>query len=359
MSSYVLIYAYMSTKFSFTERYVAPIPHRLWNHDYAPHGLTEFVGNQMVVETIQSFLKSQHLPNIMLCGPHGCGKTTLAQLLVKEYLGVDDDRFHLKIIGSIYRGKNVVSEKTDKKKTSDMCVDNPNIIHFIRKTANLPNHKCRVVTIYDFECMTTEAQMALRRIIEIYSHKVRFIFLCNNLNKIIEAIQSRTLILKCQPITLEEIVTRLKTIATDQQININEEVFQTIGMMAQGDLKQAINYLQVFAHSPSKQMENFYHLFNIPSIQRMSELIQHCLQGQGTLALIILDQLLDNGYNVTDILDILIKVLLYRKDLSETDRVFLIEETIKVICINEQTSSPVHLYRLVVSFLKKSIPTPS
>lgn len=341
----------------FTEKYVEAIPHRLWNNDYEPKKLSEIVGNQMVVETIDSFLRSNHIPNLLLCGPNGCGKTTIAKILAREYLGSRYEKCNMEIIGSIYRGKNVVSEKNDKKKTSDSATDSPNIINFIRKKISLPSDKCRIVTIYDFDCMTNEAQMALRRIIEIHSHKVRFVFVCNNLDKIIEAIQSRALILKFHQISVDEIVQRLREIANDKKIELTNDIYNAIGIISNGDLKQAINYLQVFAHCSEKKMKQFYHLFNIPSIKNITDFIKFCLSGEGSKAFGILDQLMESGYNVTDILDIIVKVLIHNKDLNEQERVFMVEETVKVICINEQSSSIIHLYKLISTIINRRLVT--
>ncbi|WP_258402143.1 hypothetical protein, partial [Pseudomonas aeruginosa] len=89
-----------------------------------------------------------------------------------------------------------------------------------KSVLNMPANKCKIVCIYDFDCMTSEAQMALRRIIELYAHRVRFIFICNNLNNVIEAIQSRTLTLKFNSLTVECIIERLHEIADLNQLNL-------------------------------------------------------------------------------------------------------------------------------------------
>ena len=338
----------------FTEKFVEPTQHSLWIQDYEPTKLSGIIGNAMTIETIDSFLRSDRVPNLILCGPNGCGKTITAKILVREYLGKYYDTNHLEIIGSIYRGKNVVSEKNDKKKPGENSSDSPNIVNFIKKKNILPPNKCRVVTIYDFDCMTNEAQMALRRIIEIYSEKIRFIFICNNLNKIIEAVQSRTLILKFYPISLEDIISRLKEIAEIKCLTLSDEIYHAIGIISNNDLKQAINYLQVFSHSTGKQLENFYDIFNMPSISSITQLIKYCQQKEGANAFKIIDQLIENGYNVTDILDIVIKVLVYNKELNDKVRVHMIEETIKIICICEQSSSLIHLYKLAILWINAS-----
>lgn len=338
---------------SFTERYTQPIPHKLWCQDYAPTQLSEIIGNETVVETLQSFIRSDHIPNIILYGPNGCGKTKMAQIVVRQYLGKYYDRCNLEIIGSIYRGKNVVSEKNDKKKTSFSDLDNPNIINFIKKNMRLPEGKCRVVTIYDIDCMTNEAQMALRRIIEIYATRTRFIFVCNNLNHVIEALQSRALVLKCQSLTSDEIMRRLRSISDLRRLNINDTILEAISIMANGDLKQAINCLQLISPNSNCNLDQFYHLFNIPSIKSITQFVTCCLNKDGMSALTILDQLLDSGYNVTDILDILIKVLIHDKELNPENRAFLVNETIKTVLMNEQVSSNLLLYKLAFTIVNK------
>ena len=341
----------MSIKF--VEKYGVPIPHKLWSSDYQPKIFDHMIGNEMIVETLKSFLKNGEIPHLIICGPHGCGKTTMAKILIDNYLNNYIQSCHMEVIGSIYRGKNIVTEKIDKKKTSDKSADGPNIVNFIRKSSSLPPNKCKIVTIYDFDCMTTEAQMALRRIIEIYSHKVRFIFICNDLNNVIEAIQSRALILKCNILTLEQIIDRLKEISKINEIEISEEIYDSIAIMSNGDLKQAINCLQVFSRCQEKTIDNFYHIFNIPSIKTVRDLINYCLNRKGEKAFEILNQLINNGYNVSDILDIVIKVLSYSKDLSDANKVILIEETVKIICINEVSPSTIHLYKLLIRFMIK------
>lgn len=326
--------------------------HRLWASEYQPSELKDVIGNEMTIETINTYLKNDQMLNLILCGPNGCGKTTVAKILVKKYLGPYYQSCHLDVIGSIDRGKNVVSEKTDKKKTNDKSSYGPNIINFIKKTAFLPDNKCKFVVIYDFDCMTTEAQMALRRIIEIYSKKVRFIFICNDLNGIIEAIQSRAIVLKFNTIDIDQIKNRLKTIAQLNHIEMSDEIYDAISIISNGDLKQAINYLQVFCGCNQKNIENFYHIFNIPSITTVKKMIDFCLSQQETKAFEIMDKLVQNGYNISDILDIIIKVLSYEHTLNDKQKIRFIEETTKIICVNEVSPSVIHLYNLIVQFIK-------
>lgn len=334
----------------FIEKYAQPIPHQMWAMDYCPNTIKQVVGNPSIVEAIDGFVQKSQIPNMLLYGPNGCCKSTLSKIIAKSYLGTDEQKNHLEIIGSVYRGKNIVSEKYDKNKKKDNTFENPNIVHFIRKNTN--TSKCKIVTIYDFDCMTNEAQMAIRRVIEIYSQKVCFIFICNDLHNIIEAVQSRVLVLKFQPLSQLDIINRLKQIADDKQLSLTDDIYEAISYISNGDLKQAINYLQVFSCSNQKQLDNFYNIFNIPPIKTICEFIKACLDKDCCQAFKILDQLYLNGYNVTDILDIIMKVLVHNPEFTTAERAHMIEKTINIICINEQSSSIIHLYRLVFHIMK-------
>lgn len=340
---------------TFFDKHFEPISHSLWINEFAPTKLSQIIGNADIIQILNSHLSlAQKLPNLLLCGPNGCGKTTAAKILVRDYLGAHYEKCHMEIIGSIYRGKNVVSEKYDKKKTNDSSGENPNIVNFIRKKDSLEPHKCKIVIIYDFDCMTYEAQMALRRIIEIYSQKVRFIFICNHLNDIIEAIQSRTLILKFQSLCKEDIIKQLEYIAKQKGIVFEPEIYLNIGCLVNGDLKQAINYLQVFSQCPNRTIDNFYHLFNIPPITTMICLISTCLEKNATRAFTIIKNLSDSGYNVNDILDILIKVIIHY-DFNPNVKTYILEKAIEISCLNEQVPSIIHLYRLITYMLNKTV----
>ena len=305
----------------------------------------------MIVELFQNYLDNDRIPNLLLVGPHGCAKSTLARILAHEYLGNHFKKYCMEIIGSIFRGKNVVSKEPSKKKASDSADEVPNISEFLSKRCFMPDNKCRIIIIYDFDCMTTEAQMALRRTMEI-SPRVSFIFVCNNIGKIIEAIQSRTSLLKFQQIGLDEIIQRVKEITASKQLLLGDDIYEAISIMSNCDMKQAINCLQVFSNSTEHKIEDFYHIFNIPSIKCINDFIRFCFKNMPKQAFEILDKLVADGYNVTDILEVMIKVLIYDKNIKNTERIVMIEETNQIMLINEQASSVLHLYRLAVTLLK-------
>jgi DNA polymerase III delta prime subunit len=327
---------------------------KLLINDYCPKTLDDIIGQDNIVDLINSYNKIDYIPNMIITGTHGVGKSSIANIIINNHLS-DMKKFAcLKIIGSIYRGKDIITENLNKKQSSKTD-QYPNIIKFIKKTMNLPENKTRIILIYDFDCMTIDAQMALRRIMETYSNKVRFIFLCNNLNNIIEAIQSRATIINLTVISHDDIIFKLKQIInninkSNVKLLIEDQILNHITTIANGDLRNAINMLQIFMNSENKTLEEFYQIFNVPSIEIITSIIKYCISNNYQSAIIELDKLINDGFNIFDITDILIKVIkipnLFNKK-SEHIRAYYINEIIKFNIIIQETSEIIHLYNLI------------
>ena len=92
--------------------------------------------------------------------------------------------------------------------------------------------------------MTSGAQQALRRTMEIYANTTRFALACNTSDKIIEAIQSRCAILRYSRLTDEQILKRLVEVCEFESVAKNDGGLEALTFTAQGDMRQAINNLQ-------------------------------------------------------------------------------------------------------------------
>jgi replication factor C subunit 2/4 len=317
----------------------------LWYRKYEPTNLDDIIGNETIIRTLKYYLGNNNIPHLLIMGKNGVGKKTAITCLVKEYLGAHHEYACLNIHGSIYRGKDVVSENTDQKK-SDKVYDAPNIINFIKKLTLLPKHLCKIIVIYDFDHMTKEAQMALRRIVEIYSDRTRFIFLCNDMSNIIEAIQSRCVLIKFNHISDDDIATVLNQIAEKEKIKLPKDVNNIITISADGDLKQAIGYLQIISKATDINVDNFYKIFNMPSFVTIKQIINYCM-AKDYRAYKLLQGLIDNGYNINDILDIILKVVSDYEFPTEKIRKEYIKAIAKCFYMTETSNSHQHLYYLI------------
>jgi replication factor C subunit 2/4 len=90
--------------------------------------------------------------------------------------------------------------------------------------------------------MTTEAQSALRRIIEDFSERTRFVIICNYITRIIEPLTSRCVKFRFRPVPVEEQIAKLEEICQKEKITIGREIIESL--LSQGDLRKSINSLQ-------------------------------------------------------------------------------------------------------------------
>jgi replication factor C subunit 2/4 len=147
-----------------------------WIEKYRPEFLSDVVGNSEAVSRLSAIATVGNLPNIILAGPPGIGKTTSILCLAREMLGDSYKNAVLELNASDARGIDIVRNK---------------IKMFAQKKVTLPPGKHKIIILDEADSMTGAAQQALRRTMEIYSATTRFALACNNSTKIIEPIQSR------------------------------------------------------------------------------------------------------------------------------------------------------------------------
>lgn len=274
---------------------------------HAPKKLREFKGNQGVVQTLNSFIEAKNIPNLIITGPHGTGKSLIVKLMTKEYLGDDYYKIGcLEIFGSLSRGKDVVSEKQSvkNKQKNFNCA---NITDFMKKLTSMPKDLLKIVIIYEFHQMSAEAQMALRRIMELNSHKVRFVFVTQDYGQIIQALQSRCTILKLQKLDLDEMTDILEDICKDEGIKSSPELFELIHLTAEGDIRCAVNLLQILGKTSSDKL---YSILGVPEIKVISSIIDNCINCNSQEAYREINNLLKSGFDISDLLDLLTRVLI-------------------------------------------------
>ena len=337
---------------------------------YFPKNIDDFIGNEKARIMMKNFIKCNNIPNMIIVGDHGIGKSTLCTLLLQEYFGEYYENFSLIIRGSIDRGKDMVSEYSDKKKKQDSC-EGYKCSSFISKTLKIAEGKTRIIIVYDFDKMTDNAQQTLKTIIEEKSNRARFIFICNETISINEAIQSRATPIEMFHLTKDQITTRLKEITTLEKGSniINNEIYEIINLLSNGDLKKSLNYLQVYLNSintnnanntnnadntdntdnANNDIDNFYNIFNIPHISIITDIITN---NNLNTSISNLTTLIKNGFNSIDIFEILLKVLQSETlIIDQKIRIQHLSLTAKIYKKYILSSSDIHMYELICQFV--------
>lgn len=143
--------------------------HTIWVERYRPDTLDNYIGNDSLKGKIGKFIAEGDVPHILLSGPAGTGKTTVAKIIVKNI-----ECESLYINASDENNVDTVRNKIKGFASSVGFVD------------------LKVIILDEADFLTPNAQAALRNIMETFSRSCRFILTCNYVEKIIDPIISRT-----------------------------------------------------------------------------------------------------------------------------------------------------------------------
>ena len=115
---------------------------------------------------------------------------------------------------------------------------------FATKKVTLPPGRHKIVILDEADSMTSAAQQALRRTMELHSATTRFALACNNSTKIIEPIQSRCAVLRYARLTDEEMLKRLLEVCAAESVPFERTGLEAILFTADGDMRNALNSVQ-------------------------------------------------------------------------------------------------------------------
>ncbi len=138
----------------------------------------------------------------------------------------------------------------------------------------------KIVLLDEADNMTADAQQALRRLMEMYTANTRFILIANYPSKIIEPIQSRCAVFRFTPLKKEDIVSRLKWIADQENVEYDINALETIYEISEGDMRRAINILQAAAALGKVTVESVYKVVGLAHPREVREMIKLALDGR-------------------------------------------------------------------------------
>eukprot|EP00252_Welwitschia_mirabilis_P017934 TRINITY_DN4002_c0_g1_i1.p1 TRINITY_DN4002_c0_g1~~TRINITY_DN4002_c0_g1_i1.p1 ORF type:complete len:210 (-),score=36.64 TRINITY_DN4002_c0_g1_i1:130-759(-) len=175
--------------------------------------------------------------------------------------------------------------------------------------------------------MTSGAQQALRRTMEIYSNTTRFALACNTSSKIIEPIQSRCAIVRYSKLTDKEILDRLLHVIQEEKVAYVPEGLEAIIFTADGDMRQALNNLQAtYSGFQFVNQENVFKVCDQPHPLHIKNMVKDVIEGKFDDACSRLKGLYNLGYSATDIITTLFRVI-KNYDMPEFLKLEFIKET--------------------------------
>jgi replication factor C small subunit len=204
----------------------------MWVEKYRPTKLSEIVNQTEVIGSLQALIKDPtDMPHLMFSGSAGVGKTTAALCIARQILGDNARDYTLELNASDERGIGMVREKVKK----------------FSRFAGMVEVPFKIIILDEADEMTSDAQTALRRIIEDTAKYCRFILIANNISKIIDPIQSRCATFKFTSIPEEDMINHLENIAKKEKVKTDKKGLKAIYDYSEGDLRHAINLMQATA----------------------------------------------------------------------------------------------------------------
>jgi replication factor C small subunit len=207
----------------------------MWSEKYRPKKLREVVNQKEIIRGISNLIKSPDIPHMLFAGPAGVGKTTTALCITMELLGEEWRKNTLELNASDERGIKMVRERVKEFAAS------------IKLAGDKEYGKPKIIILDEADEMTSEAQTALRRIIEDSARTTRFIIICNYLSQIIEPIQSRCVVFRFTRLPKEDVINHLGMICEQQKVKYEEKALAQIYESTGGDLRHSINIMQAAA----------------------------------------------------------------------------------------------------------------
>ncbi|OHT12489.1 Replication factor C subunit 4 [Tritrichomonas foetus] len=310
-----------------------------WVERYRPRVLNDVVGNSAAVERLRIIAAQGNIPNLILTGPPGIGKTTSLLCLCRELLGDQLKDAVIELNASDDRGIEVVRQ---------------DIKSFAKRHLNLPEGRHKVVLLDEADSMTEAAQQAMRRIMEKYSNTTRFVFACNMSEKVIEPIQSRCAIVRFTRVDEGQIATRLSQICQEEKIEFTKDGIDALAVLADGDMRSAVNGLQATAirHGLINQ-ENVQATVDVPNPAAISEMFSALRNDDFRGALTIMNGLETRGHSSSDIVSSLFKTARRDTAFNEKMKLNVLKEIgLTQMAMAQGVSSPLQLDGLLARIYK-------
>lgn len=225
----------------------------MWIEEYRPKRLDELVGHDEVVTRLQGYVKERTIPNLLVWGPRGAGKTSLVYALAREFYGAEyaENLVHIETADFVLQGKRWLKENErfklfyEEQKSALVLFK-----EMIREYAAISpiSAPFKLLFFANADLLPRALQQALRRIMERSVRTARFVFATTKPASIIPALRSRCLNLPLRSLELTgalELV--IRTIAEREGLTVTRRGLQLLADYARGDAGAAVTILEAAA----------------------------------------------------------------------------------------------------------------
>jgi DNA polymerase III delta prime subunit len=268
------------------------IENKLFIHKFQPIYFEDFEIDSDIITILNTLINMDNL-NILFIGDMGSGKTSLLNAVIKEYYkdssstnNYNDNILHINNL----KEQGINYYRNDVK---TFCQTNSSI-----------KKKKKIIVLDDIDLINEQSQQVFRNCIDKYSHNVHFISSCCNIQKVIESLQSRFMIIKIKPLQRENMYKILYKIKNVTNLSITPEAEDFILNVSNNTAKTLINYMEKFKLLNEtitlKLAINVCTNISFCTFEEYTILIKNKKLIE---AINIMYKIYDKGYSVMDILD--------------------------------------------------------
>jgi len=265
-----------------------------WVEKYRPINSSEILLDPFIKTKIDKILETKSIPNLIITGEPGTGKTSTIICLAKQlYSEKKYDEYVLELNASDDRGLYMI---------------NNTIYPFCKKKTDGTN---KLIILDECDSITPKAQNLLANIISEFRKNTRFVFICNDCTQIIESIQSICMIIKYPRIIKEDLYKKILDICIKENITHSKKGIESLLFVSDMDIRQSINNLECIYYAFNElSEETVYKMIDKPKPIYIEKIINDCLNGNLAAGIETTKELYFKGYYPNDILLTFMKCLL-------------------------------------------------
>jgi len=263
----------------------------LFIHKFQPLFFKDFEIDSEMISVLTTLISMEKL-NILFVGNPGSGKSSFLNALIREYykeIPSKEYESNIMHINSL-KEQGINYYRTDVKTFCQTCSS-------IKK-------KKKIVVLDDIDTINDQSQQVFRNCIDKYSNNVHFISSCNDIQKVIESLQSRLIIIKIKPLSKENMFSISNKIKTTEGISIDNDAEEFVINICNNTVKILLNYMEKFKilnrnidlHLANKICTNISFI----AFEKYTMCVK---DGKLIEAINIMYSIYDKGYSVMDILD--------------------------------------------------------
>jgi DNA polymerase III delta prime subunit len=293
----------------------------LFIYKFQPLLFKDFEIDNEIIDILFTLIAMNNL-NILFIGDIGSGKTALLNALIREYYTnytpkeYEDNILHINSL----KEQGINYYRNDVKTFCQTC-------------SSIKNKK-KIVILDDLDLINEQSQQVFRNCIDKYSHNVHFISSCSNIQKVIESLQSRFIIIKIKPLQRENLYKIMNKIKESENIVVDPDAEEFILNVCNNTAKILINYMEKFKLlNQTITLELANKVCTNISFVTFEQYNQSLKNKDLTNAVKLLYDIYDKGYSVMDILDNYFLFIKVTPNLTEDEKYKIIPFICKYITI--------------------------